>query len=422
MKRVIPKHFFSALPYVGLIVFLAGTIWAFVQTENFRVQTSQILTQTSEFQWRASQAREAFIRLTGYIELAVATGEVLNPDATRQTILAQTNIAQIMSLPYLTALVDADQIALLEQSQHAYETDIVAPILSGGPVSETLSDQLRVLTKNLTTTPRNHSTQMQVTAQIRQNIINNWIYFWLSLGPLALIYVIIYRRYSYLFWQDKQIRAFASLFVHMTRSRVTALRLFLDNVSAEKPPNAAMVTAARSAAIELEGINDDLHQIAHAKSEQRTEILGELMHDLARNNAVEIVTNGDVVQWKVPASAVSVLLDELVQNAQAAVELVEAPKVVVQAAIKRPSLPFQPHRLLLHVTDNGIGMTREIVEKATIPFFSTKAAEHTGLGLTSCAQMATSLGGKLTIASKPGVGTTIKVRLPLPGAARFSPS
>ena len=182
-----------------------------------------------------------------------------------------------------------------------------------------------------------------------------------------------------------------------------------------------MMAAARSAAIELEGINDDLHQIAHAKSEQRTEVLGVLMQDLAKNKAIEIIANSDVVQWYVPASAVSVLLDELVQNAMAAVEHVGAPKVVVQASIKRPSLPFRSYKLLLHVTDNGVGMPPEIVEKAIMPFFSTKAAEHTGLGLTSCAQMATSLGGKLTIVSKPGVGTTIRVRIPLPGAARPSP-
>lgn len=422
MKRVIPKHFFAALPYIGLIIFLAGTVWAFVQTDSFRVQTSQFLTQKSEFQWRAGQAREALIRLTGYIELSAATGSDLHPDAMRQTMLAQTNIAQILSLSYLPTLIDEDQIALLEESQQAYETVVMPTILARGAISEALSEQVRELTKNMATTPRNHAIQMVVSEQIRENIARNWIYLWLSLGPLALVYVIIYRRYSYLFWQDKQIRAFASLFVHMTRSRVTALRMFLDNVSGGRPPNQAMMIAARSAAIELEGINDDLHQIAHAKSEQRTEVLGELMRDLARNNAISIVANADTVQWQVPASAVSVLLDELVQNALAAVETVDSPKVAVKAAIKRPTFPFQSPKLLLQVSDNGVGMPPEIIEKATMPFFSTKAGEHTGLGLTSCAQMATSLGGKLTIVSKPGVGTTIRVRIPLPKEARLSPS
>jgi signal transduction histidine kinase len=422
MKRVIPKHFFPALPYIGLLIFLSGTVWAFVQSDSFRIQTSQFLTEKSEFQWRAGQAREALIRLTGYIELSAATGNDLHPDAIRQTMLAQTNIAQILALSYLPTLIDEDQIALLEQSQHSYETAIMPTILSEAAASEALSEQVRQLTKNLATTPRNHATQMMVSEQIRQDIARNWIYLWLALGPLALIYVIIYRRYSYLFLQDKQIRAFASLFVHMTRSRVTALRMFLDNVNGERPPNRAMVIAARSAALELEGINDDLHQIAHSKSEQRTEVLGELMGGLAQNNAVDVVANADAVHWHVPASAVSVVLDELVQNALAAVEQIEAPKVAVKAAIKRPTLPFQSPILLLQVTDNGVGMPPEIVEKATMPFFSTKAGEHSGLGLTSCVQMATSLGGKLTIVSKPGIGTTIRVRIPLPRAARFSPS
>ncbi|MBU1306267.1 MAG: hypothetical protein KKF33_12210, partial [Alphaproteobacteria bacterium] len=204
MKRVIPKHFFPALPYIGLLIFLAGTVWAFVQSDSFRIQTSQFLTEKSEFQWRAGQAREALIRLTGYIELSAATGNELHPDAMRQTMLAQTNIAQILSLLYLPTLIDEDQIALLEQSQHSYETAVMPPILSGAATSEALSEQVREITKNMATTPRNHATQMMVSEQIRQDIARNWMYLWLALGPLALIYVTIYRRYSYLFWQDKQ--------------------------------------------------------------------------------------------------------------------------------------------------------------------------------------------------------------------------
>lgn len=57
-------------------------------------------------------------------------------------------------------------------------------------------------------------------------------------------------------------------------------------------------------------------------------------------------------------------------------------------------------------------MTPAIVEKATTPFFSTPAGNHTGLGLTACSHMVSTLNGTL-FSSIPGAGTVVHVKVPL---------
>ncbi|MER9632856.1 hypothetical protein [Mesorhizobium sp. M0228] len=54
------------------------------------------------------------------------------------------------------------------------------------------------------------------------------------------------------------------------------------------------------------------------------------------------------------------------------------------------------------MADKGAGMTSAIVEKATTPFFSARAGNHTGLGLTASSHMVSTLKGKLFISSIPG--------------------
>ncbi len=68
----------------------------------------------------------------------------------------------------------------------------------------------------------------------------------------------------------------------------------------------------------------------------------------------------------------------------------------------------------LCVSDNGSGMSAEVLQRAFEPLFTTKAPGHgTGLGLPLCRAVAEEHGGRIALASEPGVGTRVTVWLPI---------
>ena len=66
----------------------------------------------------------------------------------------------------------------------------------------------------------------------------------------------------------------------------------------------------------------------------------------------------------------------------------------------------------LVVTDNGAGMNEATLARIFDPFFTTHS-QATGLGLSTVIGIVRSHGGGISISSKPDIGTTIEVFLPL---------
>jgi CheY-like chemotaxis protein len=77
-------------------------------------------------------------------------------------------------------------------------------------------------------------------------------------------------------------------------------------------------------------------------------------------------------------------------------------------------LSIQPgDYVCISVTDTGIGMDEEIVQKIFDPFFTTKQRERgTGLGLASAYGIIRNHGGGIRCSSRPEEGTTFNLCLP----------
>ncbi|MFN3395588.1 MAG: ATP-binding protein [Thermodesulfovibrionales bacterium] len=67
--------------------------------------------------------------------------------------------------------------------------------------------------------------------------------------------------------------------------------------------------------------------------------------------------------------------------------------------------------IIVDITDTGIGIKKEFLEKIFDPFFSTKD-RGTGLGLTIASNIMQSHGGFIKVRSEEGKGSTFSLHFP----------
>jgi PAS domain S-box-containing protein len=88
------------------------------------------------------------------------------------------------------------------------------------------------------------------------------------------------------------------------------------------------------------------------------------------------------------------------------------------AAQNAPGFSDEDHHVRIQVSDDGVGMTAETLQRVFEPFFTTKPlGEGTGMGLASSYGIVTAAGGTIEIESEPGRGTTVTLLLPACDAA-----
>jgi signal transduction histidine kinase len=76
------------------------------------------------------------------------------------------------------------------------------------------------------------------------------------------------------------------------------------------------------------------------------------------------------------------------------------------------TLEPEGERVLLEVADTGCGIARSELPNVFDPFYTSKMT-GAGMGLTMVHRIVTRHGGEVDLASQPGVGTTVTVRLPV---------
>lgn len=87
----------------------------------------------------------------------------------------------------------------------------------------------------------------------------------------------------------------------------------------------------------------------------------------------------------------------------------------------RTSRCLDPDGIEVGISDNGVGIRKDDMEKVFEPFFTTKGKLGTGIGLWVVKQLIEKRGGQITLTSnrdQTAKGTTVTVFLPLTGSAK----
>jgi signal transduction histidine kinase len=139
----------------------------------------------------------------------------------------------------------------------------------------------------------------------------------------------------------------------------------------------------------------------------------ELMRPVAADNAIDLLErfSPDIDEVILDPRTLHRCLLNLVSNAIDACIYDDTGKahhhVTVATAIESQGW------LRFDISDNGVGMNKEIQDKLFASFFSTKGAKGTGLGLLVTRKLIDESGGSIDVTSTQGEGTTFTIRLPL---------
>lgn len=102
----------------------------------------------------------------------------------------------------------------------------------------------------------------------------------------------------------------------------------------------------------------------------------------------------------------------LVINARDALHHRGTIRILTQAAERDMPGGGQRDFVQVQISDNGVGMPRNVVDRIFDPYFTTKGEGGTGLGVPQVQALMKAIGGAVEVASTPGVGTTFDLFFP----------
>ena len=186
--------------------------------------------------------------------------------------------------------------------------------------------------------------------------------------------------------------------------------------------DAAGASAQRAAALTARLLAFSRRQTLDSKPTDVNRLLvslEELLRRTVRENiSLRIVTGDDVGAAVTDANQLESAILNLAINARDAMPdggqlTVESRIVDLDATYAAASPEMEPGRyVVVAVTDTGVGMAPEVIEKVFDPFFTTKPiGQGTGLGLSMVYGFARQSGGQVRIHSEPGLGTTVSIYL-----------
>jgi len=143
-----------------------------------------------------------------------------------------------------------------------------------------------------------------------------------------------------------------------------------------------------------------------------TEDVIDLLESTAlKNIEVEKEYSSKELYFNIDREKISLVLFNLLLNAKDAVEEASEKRNRIKIIIKKTKIKKKPY-LSIMVSDNGVGIERNKVDKIFQRFYTTKKEKGTGLGLANVKEITEEYRGFVELETEPGKGSCFKLFLP----------
>lgn len=211
---------------------------------------------------------------------------------------------------------------------------------------------------------------------------------------------------------------FAGFVVHHLKSPLHGIRLAVENIRLDLADFQQFETLKQTdseasqiiqSIKQLENFIKDTLDLAKPLTLQMVEadvnqIVNEVAHDFQKFGAnIHLQLAPKVLSARLDVDRFKMALANLLANAVDAVSHSKGPLIQVETS--------NGETINLKITDNGIGMTEDVISRIFNPFYTTKGKGN-GLGLTIVKKIVEAHGGQIQVSSRQHTGTSFNILLP----------
>jgi putative PEP-CTERM system histidine kinase len=215
--------------------------------------------------------------------------------------------------------------------------------------------------------------------------------------------------------RSKELEAFQTMsvfFVHDLKNTASTLSLMLQNMSVHYDDPAFKEDALRGISKSVNHINDLINRLTLFRKENAIEMTYSELNDLVESilSDLQVPSHIKIAKELRPLpkqrfnpEQIQKVVTNLILNAQQSIN--------GQGEI-RVETERQNGWVLLSVSDNGCGMSREFVDGSLFRPFQTTKKNGIGIGMFQSKMIIEAHGGKIEVETQIGRGTTFRVLLP----------
>ncbi|HEY3755774.1 MAG TPA: XrtA/PEP-CTERM system histidine kinase PrsK [Opitutaceae bacterium] len=216
--------------------------------------------------------------------------------------------------------------------------------------------------------------------------------------------------------QAKEMEAFqtmAAFFVHDLKNAASTLGLMLKNLPIHFEDPQFRQDALRGVGKSVDHINHVIGRLSSLRNELKlrpaevdlNELVTESVSELGSTDQLTLAKEfGPVPRLRLDREQIAKVVTNLVLNAK-------------EASPAKSEVHLRTHAegpwAILTVRDEGCGMSRDFLERSLFRPFQTTKKNGLGIGMFQSKMIVEVHGGRITVSSSPGAGTTFQVFLPL---------